>query len=172
MNLDFQAGGSPLASRQNPLIYAAILLAGIIIAVFFLIYIIQKKLKEHHSTPEWTKYGFWVKKKDKNFFAETCGLGIASYSINESTMSGWIIFVNGVYVEWGEDISSSSISAINLSNAYNLVSYKVYLTAVGNVSTLPTVLNDNSHLKSMQSFYIKKTAGYPVFWLTIGTTNI
>ncbi len=118
------------------------------------------------------KYGFWVKKKDKNFFAETCGLGIASYSINESTMSGWIIFVNGVYVEWGEDISSSSISAINLSNAYNLVSYKVYLTAVGNVSTLPTVLNDNSHLKSMQSFYIKKPAGYPVFWLTIGTTNI
>ena len=119
-----------------------------------------------------TKYGFWVKKKDKNFFAETCGLGIASYSINESTMSGWIIFVNGVYVEWGEDISSSSISAINLSNAYNLVSYKVYLTAVGNVSTLPTVLNDNSHLKSLQSFYIKKPAGYPVFWLTIGTTNI
>ena len=118
------------------------------------------------------KYGFWVKKKDKNFFAETCGLGIASYSISESSMSGWIIFVNGVYVEWGEDTSSSSISAINLSNAYNLVSYKVYLTAVGNVSTLPTVLNDNSHLKSMQSFYIKKPAGYPVFWLTIGTTNI
>lgn len=118
------------------------------------------------------KYGFWVKKKDKNFFAETCGLGIASYSISESSMSGWIIFVNGVYVEWGEDISSSSISAINLSNAYNQVSYKVYLTAVGNVSTLPTVLDDNSHLKSMQSFYIKKPAGYTVFWLTIGTTNI
>lgn len=96
------------------------------------------------------KYGFWVKKKDKNFFAETCGLGIASYSISEIYMSGWIIFVNGVYVEWGEDISSSSISAINLSNAYDLASYKVYLTAVGNVSTLPTVLDDNSHLKSMQ----------------------
>lgn len=72
MNLDFQAGGSPLASRQNPLIYAAILLAGIIIAVFFLLYIIQKKLKEHHSTPEWIKHESErnTKKKDIMEFAD------------------------------------------------------------------------------------------------------
>ena len=72
MNLDFQAGGSPLASRQNPLIYAAILLAGIIIAVFFLLYIIQKKLKEHHSTPEWIKHESErnTKKKDIIEFAD------------------------------------------------------------------------------------------------------
>ena len=56
MNLDFQAGGSPLASRQNPLIYAAILLAGIIIAVFFFLFINQKKLKEHHSTSACIKH--------------------------------------------------------------------------------------------------------------------
>lgn len=71
MNLDFQAGGSPLASRQNPLIYAAIVLAGIVVAAFFLVYIIQKKLKEHRSTPEWIKHESEraTKKKDITEFA-------------------------------------------------------------------------------------------------------
>lgn len=55
MNFDFQAGGSPLASRQNPVIYVTVVFGLIIIAVFFLFWFIQKKIKQLRSTPEWIK---------------------------------------------------------------------------------------------------------------------
>ncbi|MCR5494042.1 MAG: PilZ domain-containing protein [Treponema sp.] len=55
MNFDFQAGGSPLASRQNPVIYVTIVIGLVIIAVFFAFWFIQKKVKQWRSTPEWIK---------------------------------------------------------------------------------------------------------------------
>lgn len=53
MNLDFQAGNSPLASRQNPVIYAALLVALIIIAICALIWILLLLRKKQKETPEW-----------------------------------------------------------------------------------------------------------------------
>mgnify|MGYP002624699869 CR=1 FL=1 len=72
MNLDFQAGGSPLASRQNPVIYAVLIVGAIIIAVFFLIWFILKVLKERKATPEWIQKEAerCTKKKDVLEFAE------------------------------------------------------------------------------------------------------
>lgn len=69
MNLDFQAGNSPLASRQNPVIYAALLVALVIIAVCALIWILILLRKKQKETPEWieaekkrpTKYSDIVK---------------------------------------------------------------------------------------------------------------
>lgn len=55
MNFDFQAGGSPLASRQNPAIYASVIIGIVIVLVFFLFWFIQKKVKQMRSTPEWIK---------------------------------------------------------------------------------------------------------------------
>lgn len=115
-----------------------------------------------------------VKKNGKNWLAETCGLGIASYSFNESTMDGYVIFSNGLYLEWGEiNRSASGIVAVNLSHSYNLRLYKVLAYAEGeNFPFYPQVINNATYIKSMQSFYIKVPAGYIVHWLTIGTTNI
>ncbi|MDE5898215.1 MAG: PilZ domain-containing protein [Treponemataceae bacterium] len=53
MNLDFKAGSSPLASRQNPVIYAALFVAAAVIAVFFAIWIVARLTKRLHETPEW-----------------------------------------------------------------------------------------------------------------------
>lgn len=53
MNLDFQAGGSPLAARMNPVVYVILLVALIIIAILALIFIFLKKQKKREETPEW-----------------------------------------------------------------------------------------------------------------------
>ncbi len=53
MNFDLQAGNSPLASRQNPIIYAVLIVGLIVISVFFILWLITKKIKEHQQTPEW-----------------------------------------------------------------------------------------------------------------------
>lgn len=53
MNMDFQAGGSPLEARGNFIIYAVIIAAGLVIGVFFLFWLwrnIQAKKKED---PKW-----------------------------------------------------------------------------------------------------------------------
>lgn len=55
MNFDLQAGNSPLASRQNPIIYIVLILGLIVISAFFLIWLVTKKIKEHQQTPEWIK---------------------------------------------------------------------------------------------------------------------
>ena len=52
MNLNFQAGDSPLASRQNPVIYLVILVAVIIALVFLAIWFITLLRKKEKETPE------------------------------------------------------------------------------------------------------------------------
>lgn len=53
MNLDFQAGGSPLAARMNPAIYTVLIVALVISAVLAAVFFIQKKRKKIEETPEW-----------------------------------------------------------------------------------------------------------------------
>ena len=51
MNLDFQAGKTPLQSRQNPVIYAALLIALIVLALFFIVWLYLKWKKKMQDTP-------------------------------------------------------------------------------------------------------------------------
>ncbi len=53
MNLDFQAGGSPLAARMNPAIYTVLIAALVLSAVLAAVFFIQKKRKKIEETPEW-----------------------------------------------------------------------------------------------------------------------
>ena len=53
MNLNFQAGSSPLASRQNPVIYLVLVVAAIIALVFVGIWIITMIRKREKETPEY-----------------------------------------------------------------------------------------------------------------------
>lgn len=53
MNLDFQAGGSPLAARMNPIIYVVILIGLIIIAIFFGFWFLLNLKKKKEESPEW-----------------------------------------------------------------------------------------------------------------------
>ncbi len=53
MTIDFQAGSSPLASRQNPAVYFAIIAGAAVIAVCFAVRFIQKKRRAVMQTPEW-----------------------------------------------------------------------------------------------------------------------
>lgn len=71
MNLDFQAGGSPLAARMNPIIYTAILWGLIVIGILFAIGLLLNKLKEYKETPEWLEKEKIrpTKKKDIDTFA-------------------------------------------------------------------------------------------------------
>lgn len=53
MNLNFQAGGSPLEARGNIIIYGVLIVAGLVIGVFFMLWLwrnIQNKKKED---PKW-----------------------------------------------------------------------------------------------------------------------
>lgn len=51
--MNFLQVGSPLAARQNPLIYTVIIYLIILLAVIFGIWIYLKLLEKKHSTPEW-----------------------------------------------------------------------------------------------------------------------
>lgn len=53
--LDFQAGNSPLASRQNPVIYTVLLVALVIIAIAFAVWLFLKYRKKLKETPEFLK---------------------------------------------------------------------------------------------------------------------
>lgn len=53
MNLDFQAGGSPLAARMNPIIYTVILVGLVIIAIFFGVWFLLNLKKKKEESPEW-----------------------------------------------------------------------------------------------------------------------
>lgn len=52
MNLNFQAGSSPLSSRQNPVIYLVIIFALVIAAVFLVVWIFFQVRKKTEETPE------------------------------------------------------------------------------------------------------------------------
>lgn len=52
MDLEFQAGATPLAARQNPIIYGIILIALLITAVFILIWLFTKYRKTIDESPE------------------------------------------------------------------------------------------------------------------------
>ncbi len=72
MNLDFQAGGSPLAARMNPAIYTVLIAALVISAVLAAIFFIQKKRKKIEETPEWQAAQAKRKtnRKDVSIFSE------------------------------------------------------------------------------------------------------
>lgn len=53
MNLNFQAGSSPLTSRHNPVIYSAIFVALIFIFIAVLIWLALKKIEQIKQTDEW-----------------------------------------------------------------------------------------------------------------------
>ena len=50
---DFKAGGSPLESRTNPIIYIALVVAVIVIAVFAVIWFIMRYIKKLEENPTW-----------------------------------------------------------------------------------------------------------------------
>lgn len=50
---DFKAGASPLESRENPIIYAALVVAIIVIAVFAVLWLITRYIKKLEENPRW-----------------------------------------------------------------------------------------------------------------------
>ncbi|MFC2330890.1 MAG: PilZ domain-containing protein [Treponema sp.] len=74
--LDFQAGKTPLTSRQNPVIYTVILAALIIIAIAFVIWLFLKYRKKLRETPEFLKSEKErvTKRKDINLLSKKYGL--------------------------------------------------------------------------------------------------
>lgn len=55
MNFNTQAGGTPLESRQNPVIYLALLVAIIVIAIFGVVCLLLIFKKKQSENPEWVE---------------------------------------------------------------------------------------------------------------------
>ena len=53
MSLDIRAGTTPLSSRQNPIIYAVLLIALVIIAVCAAVWFLMLMKKKTEENPEW-----------------------------------------------------------------------------------------------------------------------
>ena len=53
MNLDFQAGDSPLAARMNPAVYAILIIILLVAGILAVILFVLNKMKEKEETPEW-----------------------------------------------------------------------------------------------------------------------
>ncbi len=72
MNLDFQAGNSPLAARMNPAIYVVLIFALAISGILGIVFFILKKRKQAEETPEWIEAQAKrkTKRKDVEVFSE------------------------------------------------------------------------------------------------------
>ena len=55
MNLNFRAGNSPLASRQNPVIYLVLVVATVVVAVFVGVWSVAMLRKKERESPEFKK---------------------------------------------------------------------------------------------------------------------
>lgn len=83
MNLDFQAGNSPLAARLNPAIYLVLLFFLIIALVIVAFFFILKLKKEQEKSPEWIEKQKKHKttKKNVEIFAEKYKLNLQEKNI-------------------------------------------------------------------------------------------
>ena len=72
MNLNFQAGGSPLAARMNPAIYTVLIIALVIAGILAAVFLILNQWKEIEETPEWQEAQAKRKtnRKDVEIFSE------------------------------------------------------------------------------------------------------
>ena len=72
MNLNFQAGTSPLAARMNPAIYTVLLFALIVAGSLTFLFFLLNKKKEKEKTPEWIEAQSKrkTKRRDVEIFSE------------------------------------------------------------------------------------------------------